>query len=123
MEKNGKNRGGRPRVGDKKDRVISVKCSLRDKTTIQGKARTLRATASEFLRKLGMDGKIDRSNTNLPFEANKIISLLNNIANNINQITKKLNSTGQMTYYLKEQLDFHSAELRKIELLINSYFQ
>jgi hypothetical protein len=117
-----KNKGGRPPVAIKKNKVISVKCTSANKMTIKGKARAAQTTASEFLLQLGLDGKIDRSKMTLPADANKLISLLNNIANNINQIATRLNSTGQLSAYWKDQLEFHSAELKKIELLINSYF-
>lgn len=116
------NKGGRPQIAVKKNKVITVKCNAQEKLTIKGKARALKITASEFLRELGINGKIDRLDREIPKEALTLIKLVNNIANNINQITKKLNSTGHLTAYLKEQLDFHLAELGKIEILINSYF-
>jgi hypothetical protein len=90
--------------------------------TIRGKARAAQTTVSELLLKLGLEGKIDRSKSTLPADANKLISIVNNIANNINQIAKKLHQTGQVTPYWKEQLEFHLGELKKIELTINSYF-
>jgi len=49
--------------------------------------------------------------------------LLSNVALNINQIAKKLNSTGQFTPYWQEQLDFQLLELDKIEEQIKSCFQ
>ena len=117
-----KNKGGRPTVPIKKNKVISVKCTATDKMTIRGKARAAQTTVSELLLKLGLEGKIDRSKSTLPADANKLISIVNNIANNINQIAKKLHQTGQSTPYWKEQLEFHLGELKKIELTINSYF-
>jgi hypothetical protein len=117
-----KNKGGRPKAPIKKNKVISVKCTAMDKMTIKGKARAAQTTVSELLLKLGLEGKIDRSKSTLPADANKLISIVNNIANNINQIAKKLHQTGQVTPYWKEQLEFHLGELKKIELTINSYF-
>lgn len=119
---NTKNKGGRPQIAVKKNKVITVKCNAQEKLTIKGKARELKITASEFLRELGIKGKIDRLDREYPKEALDLIKLVNNIANNINQITKKLNSTGQLTAYLQEQLEFHLGELRKIEYQVNSYF-
>lgn len=117
-----KNKGGRPRIAIKKNTVISVKCTAKDKLTIQGKATAAQTTVSELLLKLALEGKIDRSKITLPKETSELIRLLNNIANNINQIAAKLNSTGQFTAYWKQQLQYHCAELKKIELKINSYF-
>ena len=118
-----KNKGGRPKVAIKKDQMIPVKCSSMEKTIIKGKARATRLTASEFLRQLGLDGKIDRRQNDYPKEVLKLTILLSNVASNINQIAKKLNSTGQFTPYWQEQLNLHLQELDKIEEQIKSCFQ
>lgn len=126
MEQKGKpikNKGGRPKVAVKKNQMIPVKCSLMEKTIIKGKARTMKLTASQFLRQLGLDGKIDRPKNDYPKEVLQFIKLLNNIASNINQIAKRLNDKGEFTAYWQEQLGFHLAELKKIEQQINSCFQ
>lgn len=122
-DKQAKNKGGRPKVAIKKDQMIPVKCSSMEKTIIKGKARATRLTASEFLRQLGLDGKIDRRQNDYPKEVLKLTILLSNVASNINQIAKKLNSTGQFTPYWQEQLNFHLQELDKIEEQIKSCFQ
>jgi hypothetical protein len=118
-----RNKGGRPKVAIKKDQMIPVKCSSMEKTILKGKARAVGLTASEFLRKLGLDGKIDRLDSSYPKEILQYIKLLNNAASNINQISKKLNSTGQFTPYWQQQLEYHLGELKKMEQQINSCFQ
>lgn len=122
-EKQIRNKGGRPKVAVKKDKMIPVKCSSWEKTIIKGKARVVKLTSSEFLRKLALDGKIDRPTNDFPKEVLQFEKLLNNTASNINQIARKLNSTGQFTSYWQEQLRFHLAELKRIEQQINSYFK
>jgi hypothetical protein len=72
---------------------------------------------------LGLDGKIDRPKNDYPKEVLQFVRLLNNTASNINQIARKLNDKGDFTPYWQEQLEFHLAELKKIEVQINSYFQ
>jgi hypothetical protein len=118
-----KNKGGRPKVAVKKNQLISVKCSLMEKTIIKGKARTVKLTSSQFLRQLGLDGKIDRPKNDYPKEVLQFIKLLNNIASSINQIARKLNDKGEFTLYWQEQLELHLADLKKMEGQINSYFQ
>ena len=122
-EKHIKNKGGRPKVAVKKNQMIPVKCSLLEKTIIKGKARVMKLTASQFLRQLGLDGKIDRPKNDYPKDVLQFVKLLNNTASNINQIARKLNDKGDFTPYWQEQLAFHLAELKKIEGQINSCFQ
>jgi hypothetical protein len=117
-----KNKGGRPKVAVKKNQPITVKCSAMEKAIMKGKARTVKLTVSQFLRQLGLYGKIDRPKNDYPKEVLQLIKLLNNIASNINQITKKLNGDTAFTPYWQQQLDFHLAELKKIEQQINSCF-
>jgi hypothetical protein len=118
-----RNKGGRPKVAVKKDQMIPVKCSSIEKIILKGKARAVGLTTSEFLRKLGLDGKIDRQETSYPKEILQYIKLLNNAASNINQISKKLNLTGQFTPYWQQQLGYHLGELKKMEQQINSCYQ
>ena len=117
-----RNKGGRPKVTIKKDQMIPVKCSSTDKIIIKGKARAVGLTPSEFLRELALKGKIVRRDASYPKEILQYIKPLNNTASNINQIAKKLNSTGQFTAYWQEQLEYHLSELKKMEQQINSCF-
>jgi hypothetical protein len=118
-----KHRGGRPKKSIKNDQVLHVKCTLLDKTTIQGKARIAGYTVSRFMREIALKGKIDRKDKTFPKEVLKFEALINNIGSNLNQIAKKLNSTGQLSPFWAKQLEFHLDELEIIKEKINSYFQ
>lgn len=117
-----KNKGGRPKKAVKKAQVLHVKCSALEKTIIKGKARTANLSVSRYMREIALTGKIDSKDKAFPKEVLKLFALLHNIASNINQIVKKLNSTGVLTPFWNEQLKFHLDELEKIEEKINSYF-
>jgi len=117
-----KNKGGRPIKAIKKAQVLHVKCSSVEKTIIKGKARSVNISVSQYMREIALTGKIDSKAKALPKEILKGFALLHNAASNINQIAKKLNSTGDLTPFLNDQLQFHLGELEKIEEKINSYF-
>lgn len=118
-----KGKGGRRKKAVKKDQVLHVKCSLLDKTTIHGRAKNVGVSISQYMREIALTGKIDRKDKTFPKEVLQLIALLHNIASNINQAVKKLNSTGVLTPFWKQQLEFHLGELEKIEGKINSYFE
>jgi DNA invertase Pin-like site-specific DNA recombinase len=61
-----KNKGGRPKKEEKRDQVISIKCSLRERTAIEDRAKIVGLTVSEYLREAGLTGKIDGSKKVLP---------------------------------------------------------
>lgn len=125
MEQKGtvkKNKGGRPKKPVKKEQVLHVKCSSVEKTIIKGKARSATISVSQYMREIAITGKIDSKAKAFPKEVLKCLALLHNAASNINQIAKKLNSTGDLTPFLNDQLQFHLDELEKIEEKINSYF-
>ncbi len=126
MEQNGKsvkNKGGRPKKPVKKDQVLPVKCSSLEKTIIKGRARSANLSVSQYMREISLTGKIDSKDKTFPKEVLKFLALLHNTASNINQIAKKLNSTGDFTPFLNDQVKFHLGELEKIEEQINSFFQ
>lgn len=118
-----KYKGGRPKKPIKKEQVLHVKCSSLEKTIIKGKARSASISVSQYMREIALTGKIDSKTKALPKEILKCFALLHNTASNINQITKKLNSTGNLTPFLNDQLQFHLGELEKTEEKIKSWFQ
>jgi len=56
-QKNSK--GGRPKKIIKRDQQITVVCTLLERKTIEYKAKSIGLSYSEYLRQIGLTGKID----------------------------------------------------------------
>ena len=86
-----RNKGGRPEKEIKRNKLLGVKCTLVEKTTIVFKAKHSGYTVSEYLRNLGMNGKIDMRRIAMAREILQVTGSLNHMAANLNQIAKKRN--------------------------------
>ncbi|HVU57729.1 MAG TPA: hypothetical protein VHD83_21855 [Puia sp.] len=86
-----KRKGGRPPKAVKRDQLLGVKCTLIERRAIAAHARSADLTVSEYLRELGLTGKIDMRGKALPKEVLQFMGTLNHMAANINQIAKKRN--------------------------------
>ena len=93
----GRSKGGRPPKKIKCDQQITVMCNLMERKIITYKARQAGVTLSEYLRTMGVNGKIDSSKSELAKEVLGQKATLNHTAENINQYTRKLNSTGVLS--------------------------
>jgi hypothetical protein len=115
-----KNRGGRPPKTVKCDRQITVMCNPAERNIIACKAKQAGVTLSEYLRTVGVNGKIDSSKSELAKEVLAQKATLNHTAENINQYTRKLNSTGILS--VEERMHYRnlSAVIKETALLIKS---
>lgn len=100
-----RNKGGRPRKEIKKDQFLGVKCSLVERKVIENKARQVGVSVSEYLRKLGLSGKIDMKLKIVSKEILLFTASLNHLAANLNQIAKKRNSNDQLNAIERAQLE------------------
>lgn len=100
-----RSKGGRPKKEIKKDQFLGVKCSLVEKKVIENKAGEFGLTVSEYLRKLGLGGKIDMKLKALSKEILLFTGTLNHMAANLNQIAKKRNSNEQLNALERAQLE------------------
>ncbi|NCI49786.1 mobilization protein [Sediminibacterium roseum] len=100
-----RNKGGRPRKEIKKDQFLGVKCSLVERKVIENKARQVGVSVSEYLRKLGLSGKIDMKLKIVSKEILLFTATLNHLAANLNQIAKKRNSNDQLNALERAQLE------------------
>jgi len=91
-----RNKGGRPKKSVKKDKVLTIKCSLVERMIIEGTAKISDLTTSEYLRQLGLNGKIDRKQKVLPPEVLQLTGTLNHLAANLNKIAKKRNTMDEL---------------------------
>jgi hypothetical protein len=91
-----KKKGGRPRKAIKKNQLLGVKCSLLERKVIEYKAGESNVSVSEYLRKLGLSGKIDMKIKILSTEILQFKGTLNHLAANLNQVAKKRNMNDEL---------------------------
>ena len=112
-----KRKGGRPTKAIKKDQLLGVKCSLLERTVIEVKAKESNVSVSEYLRKLGLSGKIDMKIKMVSKEILQFKGTLNHLAANLNQVAKKRNMNDELNALERAKLDQLS---REIKLLANT---
>ena len=123
LESKVRNKGGRPKKEIKKDQFLAVKCSLYERRVIEAKAKSANLSVSEYLREIGLAGKIDRREKTLPKEVLLLMADLKHMAAYFNQIAKKRNSYDELTPLERADLKVQSKEARQLVTLIKTYFQ
>jgi hypothetical protein len=120
IENVGRSKGGRPPKKIKCDQQITVMCNLMERKIITYKAKQAGVTLSEYLRTMGVNGKIDSSKSELAKEILSQNATLNHTAENINQYTRKLNSTGILS--VEERIFYRnlSVVIKEAALLIKN---
>ncbi len=109
-----KNKGGRPKKAIKKDQLLGVKCSLLEKKVIEYKAKESNASVSEYLRKLGLSGKIDMKIKILSKDILQFKGTLNHLAANLNQVAKKRNMNDELNALERASLEHQSKEIKQL---------
>jgi hypothetical protein len=84
-------KGGRPKKTVKINYALTVKCTIIEQKVIQRKAKEAGFTVSEYLRSIGLAGKIDRREKIIPKEILEYTAILNHMHANFNQVTRKVN--------------------------------
>lgn len=118
-----KNKGGRPKKAVKKDQLMAIKCTLYERKVIEARAKSANLSVSEYLREVGLTGKIDRRDKALPKEVLNLTAALNHMGANLNQIAKKRNGTDELSPLERAELKVQSGHLKEIALQIKSYLQ
>jgi hypothetical protein len=116
-------KGGRPRKAIKKDQLLGMKCTLIERRAIEAKARSANLSVSEYLRELGLTGKIDSTKKALPKEILQLIGTLNHLAANMNQVAKKRNSNEILNALERATLQHESAAIKQLAKDIKTYLQ
>lgn len=116
-----KNKGGRPQKSIKKSCRLSVRCSIIQRKAIQGKAKSVHLTVSEYLLHMGLTGKIDSREKALPKDVLQSIGTMNHMAANLNQIAKKRNGFDPLDALDRAELMIRSRELKSITEDIKKY--
>lgn len=115
-------KGGRPPKEIKRNKTITVHCSAFEQRLLKTKSKDAGITVSEYLREIGLAGRIDRPKIEFPKEALLLNGRLNHIAANLNQIAKKRNSGEDIGAFMRTQLDELCDQLHLITHTIKSYF-
>ena len=115
-------KGGSPPKEIKRNKTITVHCSAFEQRLLKTKSKEAGITVSEYLRDVGLAGKIDRPKIEFPKEALLLNGRLNHLAANLNQIAKKRNSGEDIGAFMRTQLDELCDQLHLITHTIKNYF-
>ena len=118
-----KKRGGRPKQAVTKNQQLAVMCTLTERKLIEEKANTANMSKSEYLRTIGLSGKIDMKIKVLPKEVLFFTATLNHVAANMNQIAHKRNCNDELTAIERAELNFLSQQVKQLVNDIKSYLQ
>ena len=118
-----KKRGGRPKQAVTKNQQLAVMCTLPERKLIEEKAKTANMSKSEYLRTIGLSGKIDIKIKVLPKEVLFFTATLNHVAANMNQIAHKRNCNDELTAIERAELNFLSEQVQQLVNDIKSYLQ
>lgn len=116
-------KGGRPQKAVKRDQLLGVKCTLAERKAIEYKAKVACLTTSEYLRQMGLTGKVDRHQKVLPKEVLQFSATLNHMAANLNQVAKKRNSLDELNAIERAELNQLSRQVKALAGEIKNHFQ
>ena len=118
-----KRKGGRPRKAVKKDQLLGVRCTKKDRFIIESKAKGVDLSVSEYLLTIGLTGKIDRLAKVLPKEVLQLTGTLNHLAANMNQVAKKRNGHEELTGRERTNLWIDAEAIKELAQEIKTYLK
>jgi hypothetical protein len=118
-----KKRGGRPKKEITKNRLLTVKCSQREREKIENRAKSVNLSLSQYMREIALTGRIDIRNIVFPKEVLQFTGSINHIAANLNQIAKKRNGIEELNAIERAELQIRSRELKQLSMDIKSYLK
>ncbi|MDF2188308.1 mobilization protein [Paraflavitalea sp. CAU 1676] len=119
----GNRKGGRPKSANKKGCLLGVKCTQEERQLIEEKSKLANLSISEYLRHMGLTGKIDRREKSLPPEVLQLMGTLNHSAANLNQIAKKRNGIEPLNAIDRAILQTLAGQFKQIVWDIKNYLQ
>jgi hypothetical protein len=87
---------------------------LLERKVIEFKAKESNASVSEYLRKLGLSGKIDMKIKILSKDILQFKGTLNHLAANLNQVAKKRNMNDELNALERASLEHQSKEIKQL---------
>lgn len=118
-----KNKGGRPRKEITRCHQLAVLCTPEERRNIEGKAKCLNVSISEFLRTIGLDSKATVKPKTLPSEVLLLTGTLNHLAANINQIAYKRNVDDQLNAIERAELNFLAQQIKALSEQIKTHLK
>jgi hypothetical protein len=118
-----KHKGGRPVKAVKRNKTIGVRCSIIERCLIGAKAKSAGLTRSEYLRIIGLNGKVDMRKKVLPKEVLQGIGSLNHLAANLNQIAKKRNGVDELNVLERSALQHAVLQVKQFINDCKKYLQ
>ena len=94
-----------------------------ERKAIEHKAKSSSLTNSEYLRQMGLTGKIDSRFKVLPKEVLQLTAALNHIGANLNQVTKKRNSLDELNAIERAELNQLSRQVKELAGEIKKHLQ
>ena len=115
-------KGGRPPKEIKRNKTVTVHCSAFEQRLLKIMGKEAGMTVSEYLREIGLSGKIDRPKREFPKEALTMNGTLNHSAANLNQLAKKRNSGEEFDAYLSVKELQLCEQLKELTITIKTHF-
>ncbi len=113
-KKPSKRRGGRPVKPVKRKKTLTIKCTSVEELLIKAQAKQGGITVSEYLRTLGVKGKVVMQIKTIDPEVLKLTGALNHDGALLNQIAKKRNSNEELNAFERAELIMLTGRLKMI---------
>ena len=120
---NSKNKGGRPKKTIQRSHRLRVACSALELEIIEGKAKQVRLTISEFLREAALNIQIVSRQKTLPKEVLEFTAQLNHLAANVNSLAYKNNAAQIFNAFERLELKQLAADVKQLAQDIKSFLQ
>ena len=118
-----KNKGGRPKKTIQRSHRLRVACSALELEIIEGKAKQVRLTISEFLREAALNIQIVSRQKTLPKEVLEFTAQLNHLAANVNSLAYKNNAAQIFNAFERLELKQLAADVKQLAQDIKSFLQ
>jgi hypothetical protein len=109
-----KSKGGRPLKAVKRKITLTIKCTSQEAIYIKTQAKQGGITISEYLRTLGVSGKVVMQIKTIDPQVLKLTAAINHDGALLNQIAKKRNSKDELNAFEREELMMLTGRLKII---------
>jgi len=117
------NKGGRFKKRAIRRQLLAAMCTPLEKTLIEINAKRACMTVLEFLRELGLKGRVKIKVKTLPKIVLELTGTLNHMAANINQLARKRNSGEELNALERATLNKAVRDLQGLVTDIKTYVQ
>ena len=118
-----RNKGGRPKKNIRRDEQLAVMCTIIERKAIEHMAKLANISVSEYLRTIGLNGRVDMKKKTLPKEVLEFKGILNHMAANLNQVAKKRNREESFNVMERDEFMVFCKHIREVIKQIENYLQ